>query len=195
MLPNNTVRAAGMQSNNVIDTDWSPDNKSILFSVNGTESGPDLWLLPLIGGRKPVKLLATPASEMHGNFSPNGRLVAYTSDESGKFQVYVQTLPLSDKKWQVSTSGGYEPRWRADGREIYYLSEDRKLVSVAVRPGPSFDVPKALFQTRVPVGVSANRMHYVPSHDGQRFLVNTQNTEMQQTPITVVLNWVAGLKK
>jgi hypothetical protein len=132
---------------------------------------------------------------MHGNFSPDGHLVAYTSNESGKFQVYVQTLPKSDKKWPVSTTGGYEPRWRADGREIYYLSEDRKLMAVAVGAGPSFGVPQALFQPRVPAGVTANRTHFVPSRDGQRFLVNIQSGDSAPTPITVVMNWTAGLKK
>ncbi len=87
---------------------------------------------------------------MHGNFSPDGRLVAYTSNESGRFEIYVETVPRSDRKWPVSTNGGYEPRWRADGREIYYLSEDRKLMAVSVGAGPSFGIPKPLFQTHVP---------------------------------------------
>jgi dipeptidyl aminopeptidase/acylaminoacyl peptidase len=189
------MRAAGVESGNLTDTDWSPDGQSILFSVTGTASGTDIWLLPLSADKKPVRYLAESWEELHGNFSPNGNLVAYTSNESGKYQVYVQTLPLSDRKWQVSTDGGYEPRWRADGREIYYLSEDRKLMVVPVRAGPFFDTPKALFQTRVAAGVSANRTHYVPSRDGQRFLVNTQSGDPSPTPITVVLNWTAGLKK
>ena len=142
-----------------------------------------------------MKFLASPSDEMPGNFSPDGRFVAYTSNESGRFEVYVQTFPLSDRKWQVSTDGGYEPRWRADGREIYYLSEDRKLMAVSVGAGPSFDVPKLLFQTRVPAGVTANRTHYVPGRDGKRFLTNTQTGDPAPTPITVVLNWMAGLKK
>jgi WD40 repeat protein len=152
-------------------------------------------MLPLTGDRRPVKFLATPADEMHGNFSPDGRFVAYTSNESGRYEVYVQTFPLSDKKWQVSTNGGYEPRWRSDGREIYYLSEDRKLMAVSVGPGPSFGVPHTLFQTRVPAGVNSNRTHYVPSRDGRRFLVNTQIGDPSPNPITVVLNWTSGLKK
>ena len=109
--------------------------------------------------------------------------------------MYVQTLPLSDRKWLVSTAGGYEPRWRGDGREIYYLSEDRKLMAVAVGAGPSFGPPKALFQTRVDTVVHANRTHYIPSHDGRRFLINTQIEGPTPLPITVALNWTAGVKR
>jgi len=106
----------------------------------------------------------------------------------------VETFPRSDRKWPVSAGGGYEPRWRADGREIYYLSEDRKLVAVSVGDGPSFGIPKPLFQTRVHDRVNANRTHFVPSRDGQRFLVNVA-TDTAASPITVVINWTATLKK
>jgi hypothetical protein len=119
--------------------------------------------------------------------------VAYSSNESGSYEVYVQTFPRSDRQWLVSTGGGSEPRWRGDGQEIYYLSEDRKLMAVAVGAGPSFGVPKALFQTRAPADVQAFRTNYVPSGDGKRFLVNTQS-DQAPTPIMVVLNWAAGLK-
>src|SRR5262249_4685023 len=108
-------QAAGLESQQLIPTDWSPDGRQILFAVAAQPSGFDLWLLPLTEDRKPMKLLASPSDEMHGNFSPDGHLIAYTSNESGSFQVYVQTLPLSDRKWQLSNDGGYEPRWRADG--------------------------------------------------------------------------------
>ena len=104
-------------------------------------------------------------------------------------------FPLSDRKWAVSTNGGYEPRWRGDGREIYYLAENRELMAVPVNVGPSFGAPKPLFQTRVPRGVEAFRTHYVPSRDGRRFLVNTQATDPAPLAITVVLDWTAGLKK
>jgi eukaryotic-like serine/threonine-protein kinase len=182
MLVAETERAAQIQSINLVPTDWSPDGQDIVFSTPQVATGSDLWLLPLSGDRKPVKFIATLAEEMHGNFSPDGHFVAYTSNESGRYEVYVQTFPLSDRKWQVSTNGGYEPRWRTDGREIYYLSEARKLMAVSVGPGPSFGVPQPLFQTRVPAGVTANRQHYVPSRDGQRFLVNTQAGDPSPTP-------------
>jgi eukaryotic-like serine/threonine-protein kinase len=185
---------AALLSQNVVPTDWSPDGQRIIFSVASFGSGTDLWLLPLGEGAKPVKFITLPADEMHGNFSPDGRLVAYTSNESGRFEVYVETFPRSDRKWSVSTNGGYEPRWRANGREIYYLSEDRKLTAVSVGAGPSFGIPKTLFQTRASSGVTANRTHYVPSRDGQRFLINMA-ADAVASPITIVLNWSAALKK
>jgi Tol biopolymer transport system component len=194
VLPHAMARAAQIQSTNLVDSDWSPDGQSILLSAPSGVSGHDLWLLPL-AEKKPMKILASPSDEMHGNFSPDGKLIAYTSNESGRYEVYVQTFPRAERRWPVSSNGGYEPRWRADGREIYYLSENRTLMAVAVRPGPAFDVPKPLFQTRVSPGVTSNRTHYVVSRDGQRFLVNTQANDLTATPITLVLNWTAALGK
>jgi serine/threonine protein kinase len=195
VLTNETQHAAGIDSPNLVGSDWSPDGRYIIGSVPQQSTGEDLWLIPVDGDKKPFKFLGPPSDQIHGNFSPDGRFVAYTSNESGRFQVYVQTFPLSDRKWPVSTDGGYEPRWRGDGREIYYLSEDRKLMAVAVGAGPSFAVPKMLFQTGVPEGVTSRRTHYVPSRDGQRFLINTQTGDSMPNPITVVLNWQAELKK
>jgi len=195
VLTNETQLAAGMESPNLVSSDWSPDGHYVIASSPQQATGDDLWLLPVGGDRKPVRFLGPASDQMHGNFSPDGRFVAYTSNESGTFQVYVQTFPLSDRKWQVSTDGGYEPRWRADGREIYYLSDDRKLMAVSVGAGPAFDVPKLLFQTKVPEGVTSRRTHYVPDRDGRRFLINTQTNDPLPNPITVVFNWQAELRK
>jgi eukaryotic-like serine/threonine-protein kinase len=176
-------------------TDWSSDGRHILFSIE--TSNTQLWLLPLsaAGGiAKPVKLIDSPADVMQGNFSPDGRLVAYSSNVSGNWEVYAQTFPQSDRRWQVSTNGGYEPRWSADGHEIYYLSMDRKLMAVPVIAGSSFGVPKTLFQTQISKGVSSLNMHYVPGRDGRRFLVNTLIGEPAPNPITIVVNWPAALR-
>ena len=179
------LASAGLESTS-IPTDWSPDGRHLLFATV-RESDYDLWL-PLGEGGKPAKLIVSRADQMHGNFSPDGRLLAYTSNESGRFEVFVETIPRSERKWPVSTNGGYEPRWRADGRELYYLSEDRKLMAVPVEAGPRFGIPKPLFQTTVHPGVSATRTHYVPSRDGRRFLVNSA-IDSPPSPITVVVNW------
>src|SRR5206468_8231545 len=144
----------------------------------------DVWLLPLASNAKPVRYLSSPANQIHANFSPDGRLIAYSSNETGRYEVYVQTFPKSDRQWTVSTNGGYEPRWRGDGREIYYLSEDRKLMAVPVGAGPSFDLPKPLFQTRAHAGVEVLRTHYVPARDGRRFLIHSQSGDSAPTPIT-----------
>jgi serine/threonine protein kinase/Tol biopolymer transport system component len=188
------LAGAQMPSLNLIPTDWSPDGRHVVFSAPAPGSANDLWLWPVAGEDKLVKLIASPGNQMHGNFSPAGGLLAYTSDETGAFEVYVETVPRSDRKWTISTNGGYEPRWRADGRELYYLSKDRSLMAVKVSAGPSFGIPTALFQTGLRAGVMALRTHYVPSRDGQRFLVNTP-VPTPTAPITVVLNWAATLKQ
>jgi Tol biopolymer transport system component len=176
-------------------SDWSPDGKELLGSV-GMPFSTDLWLVPLADVSKPIKLLGTASDNMQAAFSPNGRLLAYSSNESGgRFEVYVQTLPLSDLKRVVSTSGGYEPRWRADGREVYYLSLDGRLMAVSIGSGPSFGVPEPLFQVRILQDqVSPFRTHYAPNRDGTRFLV-AQSLNSPPPAITLMLNWTAGLKK
>ncbi len=187
------ARVAGIESSTLVPTDWSPDGRHVIFSTAPTSTG--LWLLPLDGERKPASFLRA-SGAMHANFSPDGRLVAYTSNESGKLEVFVQTVPLSDWKRQASIGGGYEPRWGRDGNELYYLSEDRKLVAVAAGTGPTgptLGTPKPLFQTDVPPGVIPFRTNYVPTRDGQRFLIKTQVSEPAPNPITVVLNWQAAL--
>jgi Tol biopolymer transport system component len=183
--------AAGVQSLNICPTDWTLEG--LLYS-EASSTGSSLWRLPFAGDGKPLRLVhADKALLMHGNVSPNGRMVAYTSNESGPFEVWVQTVPTSD--WKHSIGGGYEPRWRDDGSELYFLSEDRKLMFVTVGPNRSFGTPKELFQTRVPAGITHLRTHYVPNRDGSRFLVDTQVGDPAPTPITIVLNWIQGLKK
>jgi hypothetical protein len=142
--------------------------------------------------------LQTPFNEVGGRFSPDGRWIAYQSNESGRNEVYVAPFPGPGGKWQLSTAGGAFPRWRRDGRELYYLAPDNKLMTALVSgEGSAFQVGvvRALFETRPRSGVNLNAYAYDVSADGQRFLVNTLMQEATSAPITIVVNWTAGLKK
>jgi Tol biopolymer transport system component len=99
--------------------DWSPDGKFILYGLLSSKGATDLWLLPLFGDQKPTPFIQTEFNESQGRFSPDGRWVAYISNESGPFQIYVQSFPSSGGKWQVSTNGGAQPQWRRDGKELF----------------------------------------------------------------------------
>lgn len=180
--------------------DWSPDGRFILFGVLSPKTNVDLWVLPLFGDQKPMPFIQTEFTENQGRFSPDGRWVAYTSNESGPYQVYVQSFPTSGGKWQVSTGGGAQPQWRHDGKELFYLAPDRKIMAVEVNgAGPTFipSIPKPLFEARFstlfpgPPGAS----YYAVTDNGQRFLVNTLAADSALTPFTIVLNWTAGLKR
>jgi eukaryotic-like serine/threonine-protein kinase len=176
-------------------TSWSGTH--ILYSVTTPQTGWDLWYLDLVA-RKAVAYWEGPSDQMHASFSPDGRFIAYTSDEDGRFEVYVQTFPASDRKWQVSVSGGFEPRWSADGSELFFLAEDLTLMSASVATAPTFHqpgTPERLFQTQVPEGVSPYRTRYQVSKDGKRFLVYTQTNRNARTAITTVLNWTAALQR
>jgi dipeptidyl aminopeptidase/acylaminoacyl peptidase len=183
--------------------DWSPDGKFILYSDTGEKTNYDLWLLPLAGDHKPVPFLQTQFNETRGQFSPDGRWVAYASDESGKFEVYVQPFPASGGKWQISASGGDLPRWRKDGKELYYIAADGKLTAVPVKTGGTssntFETGPAqpLFAVQAIGTTITARYPYQPASDGQRFLVNVPagGEGAGEPPITVTLNWQAGLKK
>ena len=174
---------------------WSPDGRFILFMTNGGSTGTALFVLPLTGDRKPVPFLKTQFNELYGQFSPDGRWVVYRSNESGMYEIYVAPFPGPGGKRQISTAGGTFPRWRRDGTEIFYVAPDNKLMVAAVNgKGSSFEVGtvKPLFDSRVFNGL---RYPYDVTADGQRFLLNTVPGQASSAPITVVVNWTAGLKK
>jgi eukaryotic-like serine/threonine-protein kinase len=179
--------------------DWSADGKFILYQEQNPKTGLDLWVFPLSGERKPFPFLRTPFDERQGRFSPDGRWIAYASNESGPWQVYVRSFPVSGGKWQVSTNGGAQPQWRGDGRELFYLSPDRKLMAVKVSTsGSAFDVdtPRELFVLHVmSIGLPGPRNVYAATRDGQRFLVTSVVNAQTTSPTTVVLNWTADLKQ
>jgi dipeptidyl aminopeptidase/acylaminoacyl peptidase len=176
--------------------DWSPDGRFLLYHSIDPETSWDLWVLPMDGDRTPVAWLKTRITERSAKISPDGRWVAYISDESGQREVYVRPFSgtlseAASEKWPVSTAGGAWPRWRADGRELYYLAPDDRLMAVPVAAtGRMFEVgvPVALFRPRIYGGGTNQNVgsNYDVSDDG-RFLINTVLDD--EVPITILQNW------
>nr|MDQ5873143.1 protein kinase [Acidobacteriota bacterium] len=169
---------------------FSPDGGFLLYTKRKNERD-DLWVLPLAGDRKPRPLVATPALEPMAQFSPNGRYVAYSSDEAGRFDIYVSAFPGPRGRWQVSQSGGSEPRWSRDGRELFFFAPDNRLMAAQVKSdGATFEVGaiQPLFQTRS-LGFG---YRYDVASDGKRFLV-VSGLPQELSPITLVTNWTAEL--
>jgi Tol biopolymer transport system component len=182
--------------------DWSSDGTSLLYLVNSNDLSSktpfDLWVLPMTGNSQPVPFLSTPFREGRGQFSPVGKWIAYTSNESGADEVYVQSFPAGGGKWRVSSKGGDWARWRRDGREMFYIAADRKVMSVevaAVSGSLEFGSPRALFTIPVARAASGNLAPYTYDimPDGQRFLTIAPVTDATSPTMTVILNWQAEL--
>jgi serine/threonine protein kinase len=196
-----------------IPTDWSPDGRFLLY-MTGT-GNPDLWVLPLFGEPKPFPLLATPFFEVLGRFSPDGRWIAYQSNESGQEEVYVMPFAGTQQaasaaqgtntaagKWQVSTGGGAAPVWRRDGKEIFYISPNTGtgMAASVDGSGPAFSVGRveSVFSVRLALTGQQAGPQFGVAPDGQRFLVNLAEDirrEATPQPVTVVINWTAALRK
>jgi Tol biopolymer transport system component len=176
-----------------VPCDWTRDGRYIVFQSRGKETSWDIWILPTFGDRKPVPFLKTQFAEALPVFSPDGRFLAYQSNESGRNEIYVQSFPGPGGKWQISAAGGVEPRWRADGKELYYRAPDQKVMAVEVQTGGGFTpgVPQPLFLGRFDAANARNR--YLPTADGRRFLTVAPLGRESMTPTTVVLNWNAEL--
>jgi eukaryotic-like serine/threonine-protein kinase len=179
-----------------IPTDWSRDGRFIIYHQIDPKTKVDVWVLPAASSSEAKPLVRTEANEAAGTLSPNGRWLAYVSDVSGRFEVYVQSFPGGGGKQQVSTGGGSYPRWRQDGRELFYYAGDGKLMAVSVRSGESFEVGESapLFEFRAGT-LLTNLAPYVVTADGQRFLISAVVDTEPNAPLTVVVNWAAGLKK
>jgi serine/threonine protein kinase/Tol biopolymer transport system component len=177
-------------------TDWSPDGRFLLVD-NGYNTLTQIYVLPLEGDRKSYPFLKSGIAERSGHFSPDGRWVAYTSGASGRDEVYVAPFPGPGGKLQVSSSGGRMPRWRGDGRELFFFAPDDTLMAAEVVGGPGrIDIKevRALFRVNVAPEPSDRSGSYDVTADGTRFVVNTSSDEAQP-PITLVLNWTASLPK
>jgi serine/threonine protein kinase/Tol biopolymer transport system component len=179
--------------------DWSASGRFIMYDEHHPSRLQDMWVLPLAGDRKPIPFLTTPADEAGGQFSPDDRWVVYSSNESGRREVYVRDFApdrspaVGSARITISTAGGATPRWRPDGKEIYYIAPGGKMMAVPVKLGPTFEAGVAvpLFDIN-----ATGFFSYDVTADG-RFLVNTlaEQDSASSPPITVVVNWQAALKK
>jgi eukaryotic-like serine/threonine-protein kinase len=172
--------------------DWSRDGKFILYRHA------DELQYATLPGLTSNAYLKSSAILRNGQFSPDGKWVAYNSNETGKWEIYVTSFPEPHGKWQISTTGGEQPRWRGDGRELFYLSSDGRMMGVPVSTGASFSsgAPVVLFHANPAVPVSyLNIFGYAVTRDGQRFLINTVMEPEERIPMSVVLNWDVGMKK
>ena len=185
---------------NMLPHSWSPDGRFLAYRtpVNGRSQ---IGILPLVGEQTLRWFDAVAVHSVHGQVSPDGRWLAYNTDESGRFEVYVQSFPApGGGKWQISKDGGWFPRWRRDGRELFYYANDERLMAVPIRSATKLDVGAAvpLFEARLlngPTNAAGSRHQYDVAPDGQRFLLNVPLEDADASSITVVLNWTAGLKK
>jgi len=188
--PEILLQADGLQS----PSSWSPDGKHLLYFNLDPETSFDVNVLPLEDDQTARPFIKTPFVELRSRFSPDGRWVAYQSNESGRFEIYVQAFPGPGGKWQISTAGGQEPQWGPDGCELLYLSPERQLVRVEVQTGQTFvaGIPEAMFPVSLRSVTTNNR--YLIAPDGQRFLLLSSLIEDSTPPTTVVVNWTAELE-
>ncbi len=181
-----------------IPDSWSADGRTLVFESLTPKNRLELWMLSL-DGRQASPYLQTEFSTGQSALSPDGHWIAYTSDETGRLEVYVQSFPIpAGGRYPISPAGGDQPSWRRDGKELFYLAQDRKLMAVPVTTGASFasQAPRALFQCRVdrPL-LSGARNYYVAAADGQKFLVYTLSDALTSSPMTAVINWSSGMGK
>jgi hypothetical protein len=172
----------------------SSDGKWILYFAIAPAGNQDVYVLPTTGDRKPQPIVQTTFPDVEPQLSPDVRWLAYASSENGKNEVYVEAFPSNGRRSQVSTSGGRQPLWRADGKELFFVADDRKFYAVDVsEKDGSFQhgVPQFLFDMRANVVNSRNS--YVPSHDGKRFLVNMK-LDADDARISIVQNWQTSVQ-
>lgn len=190
--------------------DWSRDGRYLIMERNDPGTGFDIWAMPLTTGtssgnasnpaeRKSIPYVHTEFREQYGKLSPNGQWLAYMSDETKRNEVYVQTFPNPGGKWQVSTNGGTQPVWSRDGKELFFTSVDQKMMAAEVKTGggDKFEagVPKALFDVRFSRIIGGGTGPWFDVTSDGRFLIPTVIEQSGITPINVVVNWTAELKK
>jgi hypothetical protein len=181
-----------------VPTSWSPDGKHLLYSELNPKTRWDIWVLsasPGIRGADAERtpLVQTEFNEIQAEFSPDGKWVAYTSDNSGRREIYVQAFPPGNHRWRISPHGGEQPKWRGDGKELFYLAPDGKLMAVALPQRGSLEdiAPAAIFETQLRPSRLGNDYDVAP--DGERFILNLPVREERSTPLTILGNWPSEL--
>jgi eukaryotic-like serine/threonine-protein kinase len=181
----------------IVPKNWSPDGRFLIYTQLNPGTQADLMAVPVDGDRKPFVVAQTPANEDQGQVSPDGHWIAYTSNESGQSEIYVIPFPPSPSggKWLVSLGGGVQARWRRDGKELFYISPDNKMMAVEVKTQPVFQSgnPQALFATEmVDTGIRTGPVSWDIAPDGRFLIVTDSSTDRS---VSLILNWRAGLKK
>ena len=171
----------------------SPDGRLLVVDRWSNNTGNDVWVLPLVGERRAEPLIATANNEGNGMVSPDGRWIAYISDESGRNEVYVRGFPRSSGKWQVSTEGAREPLWSRGGRELFYRTLEGNLKVVAVTLDPVFSAGKARLVYSGPFRMGG-RTNFDITPEGDRFLIVTDPEAAPIKQLRVVLNWLTEIK-
>jgi hypothetical protein len=189
--------------NNRVPLQWSRDGRFVVYSELDPKTKRDIWVLPIESGteRKPLPFLHSEFNEIFGQLSPDSHWMAYTSDKSERSEVYVRDFPSGDHEERISIAGGQQPRWRGDGKELFFVGADGKMMSVTVRaitePKLSFDheAPEPLFDAHM-LPTTTPQFEYDVRSDGKRFLINSITGSSGSAPyLNVVVNWDADLKK
>jgi Tol biopolymer transport system component len=179
-------------------SDWSTGGQYITYSrTQGTGLSADIWALPLFADHKPFPLVETPFNERNAVFSPDDRWFAYQSNESGQTQIYIQPFPPTGRKFLVSRTGGFQPVWRPDSKELFFISSDSRMMATPIDAARGqFDAdPTPLFTVATTASDGAFGLQYAVAKDGQRFLVNVLQQQSRAIPLTVVVNWLAAVQK
>ena len=187
--PTEPARSLQPSNNRQYPTDWSRDGRFVVYTELDPFSNRDLWALPLTEDAEPLLLRRTEFDERQGKVSPNGKWLAFTSNESGEEEVYVQGFPQGEGSQRVSTSGGSWPSWSSEGRELYFLASDRNLMAVDVQPGEALRLGRARALFRL------SGRWYEPDPTSQRFLTLVRDTALSGSTINVVLNWTQMLTR
>jgi hypothetical protein len=187
---------------NKAPTQWSRDGRFIVYRLLDPKTAFDIWVLPMDRGAhlKPFAFLHSEFNELFGQLSPDNRWMAYTSDDSGRREVYVRPFPAGEGRINISIAGGEQPRWSGAGKELFFVSADRRMMSVAVKatagPQPSFEAgsPQPMFEVHLAQSARDALFEYDVTADGKRFLLATSGSA-SAAALTVVSNWDVELKK